>query len=444
MKQTAVLRLSDLIDAQPVSRFQVLVATLCGLIVFVDGFDAQAMGYVAQPLMEELKISRVVLGPVISAGLVGMMLGALVSGVLADRLGRKPILIGSAFVFGVGSLLTAGAASVEQLVIYRVLTGLGMGGAMPNAIALTSEYMPEKFRATSVTLMMCGFSLGAAVGGWFAAALIPTFGWRSVFVAGGAFPCVIGAASLVWLPESIRFLLATDRGSARAATLLARMSPPGARVPPVSAGVDHPSAGGIRTVYELFTDRRALSTLLIWVLYFMNLLNLYLLNNWLPTILSDAGIDRETAIMITTLFQVGGIAGAIVLGRLLDYRRSFFVLAMCFLAAAVFILLIGEVGASVPLLVLTVFFAGVGVIGGQNGSHAMTADFYPTTIRSTGVGWALGIGRIGSIVGPIIGGYLLTEGGGASHVFWSAAVPAVLTMVAAAGLHVLQPSRQVR
>jgi len=396
------------LDDGPIGRQQWLVAVMCGLIVFVDGFDAQAMGYVAPALSAALKIARPVLGPVISSGLVGMMIGALVSGALADRIGRRPVLIGCALVFGVGSLLTATAQSVQMLVLFRALTGLGMGGAMPNAIALTSEYMPKRRRGTSVTTMICGFSLGAAVGGFVAAAIIPRFGWQSVFIVGGTAPLLIAAAAFKWLPDSARF------------------------------SAVRPEAGQRRQfpVTQLFTDGRAVATLLIWVVYFMNLLNLYFLNSWLPTIMSDAGIPVSTAIRLTALFQVGGIGGALVLGMILDRFFSFWVLAACYLWAAISVFLIGAAGASTIMLGITIAFAGLGIIGGQNGGHAVTADFYPTSIRSTGVGWALGVGRIGSIAGPVLGGLLLAQGTAVRQVFWAAAIPAVIATLAAVGIAV--------
>jgi AAHS family 4-hydroxybenzoate transporter-like MFS transporter len=432
LSQAAAIDVTRFIDDQPVSRLQLQVALLCGIIVFVDGYDAQAMGYVAPALTADLGITRGVLGPVISAGLVGMMIGALVCGPLADRIGRKPILVACALTFGIGALLTATASSIEALVVFRVLTGLGMGGAMPNAIALTSEYMPQKYRATAVTTMICGFALGAAAGGWVAASLIPAFGWQSVFVVGGIFPCLVALAAMAWLPESIRFLLATGRHEARVRQLLSGIAVDGTAPAHVSTGAELEADKGF-VVAQLF-GRRTAGTVLIWTIYFMNLLNLYFLNNWLPTIMSDIGIRVETAIRVTSLFQVGGIAGAVFLGRLLDYARSFWVLAGCFFWAATWVFATGHVGASVPLLAATVFFAGIGVVGGQNASHALTAEFYPTGIRSTGVGWALGIGRIGSIIGPILGGYLLARGGGATEVFWAAAIPAVIAGSAAAGL----------
>lgn len=437
---TPAVDVRTFIDTQPVGAYQWMVTAMCGLIVFVDGFDAQAMGFVAPALTADLHVSRAVLGTVISSGLVGMMVGALLFGPLADRIGRKPVLLASTLIFAVGSLLTATANSIDALSLYRLATGLGMGGAMPNAIALTSEYMPSRYRATAVTAMMCGFSLGAAVGGFVAAELIPSFGWKSVFVAGGLVPLLIAPIAAVLLPESIRFLLGHPDGQARASAYLARITP---NVPDVVIEDKEASGSGF-VVTRLFTDGRALVTLLIWVVYFTNLLDLYFLNSWLPTIMNDSGIKAETAIRVTALFQVGGCIGAVLLGYTLDRRRTFAVVAFCFLWAAVWIVVTAEAGTSVPLLITAMLASGVGIIGGQNGSHALSSDYYPTAIRATGVGWALGIGRIGSIVGPLIGGYLLTQGGGARQVLWMACIPALVATGAAAVIAVVEKGRARR
>lgn len=418
------------IDSQPVSAYQWMVTAMCGLIVFVDGFDAQAMGFAAPALTADLNISRAVLGSVISSGLVGMMIGALAFGPLADRIGRKPVLIASTLIFGLGSLLTATAGTVNTLSAWRFITGLGMGGAMPNAIALTSEFMPSRYRATAVTAMMCGFSLGAAVGGFVAAGLIPRFGWESVFISGGAIPLVIAALAVVALPESIRFLLRKPDGQDRAAAYLERIAPGAA---PAARLFDAEPATSGSLVGGLFTDRRAIVTVLIWIVYFTNLLDLYFLNSWLPTIMNDSGIRTATAIRVTAMFQIGGSVGAILLGWLLDRRPSFNIAAICFLWAAFWIFVTAEAGASVPLLIAAMLASGVGVVGGQNASHALSSGFYPTAIRATGVGWALGIGRIGSIVGPLIGGYLLTQGGTPRQVLWAASIPALVAAGAAFG-----------
>src|SRR6267378_3890024 len=407
MKQATVLDVRQFVDEQPFSRFQLLVAVVCGALVFMDGFDAQAMGFVATSLTAQLKITRAALGQVISTGLFGMMIGALVCGPLADRFGRKPVLVACSFLFGIGSLLTATATSLQTLVFFRLFTGLGLGGAMPNAIALTSEYAPKRFRATTVMTMFTGFSIGAAVGGLVAAGLISRFGW-----------------------QSIRFLVLKAGSKERVNRYLSRISPGSGPFDELVVGADEHRSGAF-VVKQLFTEHRTKITLLLWLMFFMNLLNLYFLNSWLPTVINDNGIRVETAIIITTLFQVGGAAGALLLGRVVDRLLSFTVLAWAYLGAAASVFLIGEAGASIILLVLTVSLAGFCVIGGQTSSNALAAEFYPTALRSTGVGWALGIGRIGSIIGPSLGGALLSGGGQARQVFWAAAVPALIACAAA-------------
>jgi AAHS family 4-hydroxybenzoate transporter-like MFS transporter len=426
---------------RPIRMLRAIVMGTCGLILFFDGFDAQAMGYVAPGLAADLDIPRTMLGSAIASGLFGMLFGALAFGSLADRFGRKPVLIASAVVFGLGSLVTASVASIEALIAARIFTGLGMGGALPNAVALTAEYLPLRSRARAVTMVTCGLALGAAVGGWVAAVLISSYGWRGVFVVGGVPPMLIAIGAMVWLPESIEFLRVRQRVSFRhpreqheVETQIGSV----ASTKPVAQSSGSRSgeskAGNGFAVLQLFTDSRAGVTLLIWVIYFMSLLDLYFLTNWLPTIMSDAGMKIETAIITSSLFQFGGMAGAIVMGVALSHRRSFHVLAVCYLWAAVWVFVAGAAGPTVPLLATAVMAAGAGIIGGQSASHALCAEFYRTSMRSTGVGWALGIGRIGSIAGPLLGGYLLATGGGAQQVIWMASIPALVATIAAAVL----------
>jgi AAHS family 4-hydroxybenzoate transporter-like MFS transporter len=439
------LDVRQLIDERPLGGFQRGVAILCGAIVLLDGFDAQIMGYVAPRLREVMHLEPSAVTPLLVAGLVGMMIGALVFGPVADRIGRRPVLLICPVIFGVGSLLTATADTPDQVLVFRLLTGLGMGGAMPNAIALTAEYMPKRARATAVTTMFCGFSIGAAIVGWVAAAVMPAWGWQSVFVIGGALPVVITAVSVAWLPESIRFLLRRRPGDPRAARYLAKIAPDAPRGDLLLADE---GARGASVVSQLFVGGRRWVTLLLWVMFFANLLDLYFVNSWLPTIMKGVGIAETRAILITTLFQVGGTAGAIVVGRLIDRNLSFRVLALAYLGAALCVFLIGKSGTSTAWLIVTVFAAGLGVIGAQNGANAMAAETYPTESRSTGVGWALGIGRIGSIVGPTIGGILVGAKpgmlvGGAPRLFLYAAVPLMLAATAALAAAVLRRDRFV-
>lgn len=437
MQRAARLDIQEFLDRQPFHSFHLRLGVLCALAVLMDGFDAQAMGFVAPSLLQQWHITRVALSPILSSGLVGMLAGALLFGPLGDRLGRKRILVFCTLWFGIGSLLTSRVNSVAPMLWMRLLTGFGLGGAMPNATALTSEYMPRRLRATGVMLMFFGFSMGAAIGGFVAAGLISRYGWQAVFVVGGLLPLVTALGLLMALPESIRFLLLQGGEQQRVASLLRRVAPD-APAAASYARVEEPKAGF--PVSQLFTEGRAGTTLLLWVIFFMSLLDLYFLNSWLPTVIHDAGVPLQQAITITALFQVGGAAAAIVLGRVVDRQMSYGVLAWVYAGAAVCVFLIGVVSGALAIETTAVFAAGFCVIGGQTCSNSLAAESYPTLLRSTGVGWALGIGRIGSIVGPVLGGLLLSFDWGMRRVFLAAAAPALVAAVAAAALN-LTPRR---
>jgi AAHS family 4-hydroxybenzoate transporter-like MFS transporter len=291
---TATIDVAEFIDSQPVGRFQIRLLATCAAVLFLDGFDTQAIGFVAPALAREWGVTKVALGPVFSAGLFGLMLGALLFGPLADRVGRKKIIIVSTVAFGLGALITAFVQDVSTLIVIRFLTGLGLGGAMPNAIALTSEFNPRRRRATMVMIMFCGFSVGAALGGLLAAALIPQFGWRSVFVVGGVAPLLLAPILAVKLPESVRFLALTRGFDARVAQLLLLVNPGAVFAPATRFVVDEPKLSGI-PVKHLFTSGRTVPTLLLWVVFFMSLLDLYFLSNWLPTVLNDLGASLSQA-----------------------------------------------------------------------------------------------------------------------------------------------------
>jgi AAHS family 4-hydroxybenzoate transporter-like MFS transporter len=417
------------IDQQPVGGFQIRLLLICAAVLFLDGFDTQAIGYVAPALAKEWGLNKVILGPVFSAGLFGLMIGALLFGPLADRIGRKKIIIFSTLAFGVGTFATAFVGDVNTLLAIRFLTGLGLGGAMPNAVAMTSEFSPHRRRSTMVMIMFCGFSVGAALGGLLAAALIPHFGWRSVFIVGGAAPLLL-APILAWrLPESVRFLALSGRAPARIAELLGFINPKAVFAPATQFVVHEPALAGL-PVLHLFRDGRTLVTLLLWVVFFMSLLDLYFLSNWLPTVLNDLGASVSSAAVIGSMLQVGGVVGTFALGSIID-RFSFRALTLVYFVAVFAVGAIGQLGHSVVLVTTAIFIAGFCIVGGQIAANALAAGFYPTSVRSTGIGWALGIGRVGSIVGPLVGGALLTLKWSTAEVFMTAAIAALCAALAA-------------
>ena len=422
----------EFIDAQPVGAFQIKLLLICAAVLFLDGFDTQAIGYVAPALAKEWGLTKAALGPVFSAGLFGLMIGALTFGPLADRIGRKKIIVFSTLAFGIGTLATAFVHDVNSLLAIRFLTGLGLGGAMPNAIAMTSEFNPRRRRATMVMIMFCGFSVGAALGGFLAAWLIPQFGWRSVFVVGGIVPLLLVPVLAMRLPESVRFLVLTARAPQQVAKLLRSIGPKVALGPATRFVVHEPELAGI-PVLHLFRDGRTLVTLLLWVVFFMSLLDLYFLSNWLPTVLNDLGASVSAAAAIGSMLQVGGIVGTFALGSIID-RFSFRALALVYFIAVFAVGAIGHLGHSVVLVTLAIFVAGFCIVGGQIAANALAAAFYPTAVRATGVGWALGIGRVGSIVGPLVGGMLLSMKWSAAEVFMTASGAALCAALAAFSL----------
>jgi AAHS family 4-hydroxybenzoate transporter-like MFS transporter len=420
---------AQFIDVQPIGGFQIRLLLTCAGVLFLDGFDTQAIGFVAPALAKEWGLNKGALGPVFSAGLFGLMIGALVFGPLADRVGRRKIIIYSTLAFGIGTLVTAVVQDVNTLLAIRFLTGLGLGGAMPNAVAMTSEYSPHRRRATMVMIMFCGFSVGAALGGLLAAVLIPQYGWRSVFVVGGLAPLLLVPILALRLPESVRFLALTGRAHERVAELLGRIAPRAVFPPATQFVVHEPHLAGI-PVLHLFRDGRALVTLLLWVVFFMSLLDLYFLSNWLPTVLNDLGASVSAAAMIGSMLQVGGVVGTFALGSVID-RFSFRALALVYFIAVFAVGAIGQLGHSVIFVSFAIFAAGFCIVGGQIAANALAATFYPTSVRATGVGWALGIGRVGSIIGPLVGGALMVMRWSTGAVFLSAAGAALCAALAA-------------
>ncbi|MDP9013299.1 MAG: MFS transporter [Pseudomonadota bacterium] len=422
--------LEALIDRQSVGAPLIRLCALGALCMIMDGFDAQVIGFVAPAIVEDWKISPSALGPVFSIGLLGMVIGSLAISPLADRHGRRPVLILSVTFFGLCVLATNAVHTMRELLIMRLVTGLGLGATVPNVLALVSEFTPARHRSAAVMIMAACFTVGAAVGGYNAAWMIPAYGWRSLFVLGGAIPLLVAVSMFVWLPESAKLLALTGAASTRIKNALGKIYAQAAAGASDASFLSVKSTRAHIPVAELFRDGRLWPTILIWLLNFINLLQLYFLSNWLPTLLRSSHLTMKTAVTTGTFLQVGGLTGALVLALLTRRFRLITLLTVNFCAAAVAIFALGQTMASPAWVLLPIFAAGFCVIGGQPAISAITAEYYPTSIRSSGVGWSLGIGRIGSIAGPLVGGLFLAMNWGNGRLFLTAAIPSLIASCA--------------
>ncbi|MGI4718175.1 MAG: MFS transporter [Janthinobacterium lividum] len=429
MSAATQVDVQKLIDSSRFSGYQFLIAFLCFVIIAIDGFDTAIIGFIAPSLRTDWGLSPQQLGPLMSAGLVGLAFGSFLAGPLGDRIGRKTILVLSVLFFGIWTLASAYADSLFTLILFRFLTGLGLGGAMPNAITLTSEYSPQRIKSIVVTIMFCGFTLGSGLGGVLAAHMIPEYGWRSVLLMGGYVP--IACAFLLWflLPESVRFLVLRRPNSGKIAATLRRIVPNASLAGASFVLPEAPVASKKSPVAQLFASELRFGTLALWSAFFMSLLIVYLLTNWLPTLFKDAGFPLAKAALVAAMYQVGGTVGAIVIGWMMDRYNPYRVLGLSYLASIGFIALISFMYTD--LLVLNLAVAGVGfcVSGSQIGANALAASFYPTSNRVTGVSWALGVGRCGAILGSLMGGALLGAGLGFSAIILLLAIPGLLASV---------------
>jgi MFS transporter, AAHS family, 4-hydroxybenzoate transporter len=418
----------ELIEAQRFGRFQAgLIFWICAFM-FIEGYDMQVVGYAASEIIEAWHSGKAEFKWVFGAGLGGFMFGATLLGNLGDKIGRKRMIIAGALLFGVFTLACAFADGLKALLVFRAIAGVGLGGLIPNAIALMTEYAPARARATRVGMMFVGYTAGSALGGFIAAVLIPAYGWPSVFVVGGAVPIILAATSIFALPESVRFLMLKRGRSDLVLALLRRVRPELNLRPGTAIAIEETQERGL-PVKQLFSGGRAAMTALLWLGFSANMVTLHFLTNWLPTIVKESGVPLAHADIATALLQIGGGAGSLVVGFLLD-RTGTRALVAAFLIGAPCIVSLGRVGTDETLLMLLALVSGLCIIGSQAGINALTGTLYPTYMRSTGTGWAFGVGRIGAILGPVAGGELLASGLPNSTLFAIAAAPILISATA--------------
>lgn len=434
MSKSSSLNIREFINQHALSRNQWVLIALCFCIVAVDGMDVAIMGFVAPSIIAEWGISRPAFGAVMGAAPIGLAIGALVAGSSSDWWGRRKVLLGSVLFFGLCTLCTAHASNVTEMALWRLLTGLGLGAAMPNATTLLSEYVPEHRRSFLVAAMFTGFNLGSGVVGFIAAGLIPHWGWQSVLYVGGALPLLMLPLLYLYLPESARFMVTRGMSADRIAKVLGRVTQvPMADIQRFESG--EPAVAARQPIAVLFSQGFKLRTLTLWSTYFMGLLVIYLTTSWLPTMMKDAGMSVDRAATVTAMFQVGGTVGALLVGWLMDRFNANRIIAVGYALTAVSIWWIGQEAGNLGWLVVSVFVAGTIMNTAQSSMPALAAAYYPTSGRATGVAWMLGIGRFGGIAGSFLVAELTVRNLGFSQIFTVVAIPG---LIAAAALIIKQ------
>jgi MFS transporter, AAHS family, 4-hydroxybenzoate transporter len=411
------------LETQRLGALQLRVAVLCALVQMCDGYDLNSVAWAVPSLIHEWHLPPSTFAMAFLWSSIGIMVGALSAGPMGDRFGRRPLLLGSLTLFGIASLLSAVVGSLSALSLWRFFTGVGIGGGFSGAAALSGDYAPHRLRATMIMATFTGAPLGGFLGGQIVALLLAQWGWRMIFTLGGIFPLALVPVLVLWLPESPRFLATKKNLSPRNATLLQRLDIASAESEASDVAWENP-------ISMLFGQGYALQTVLLWIIFFCSLLNLFLFAYWMPTVLNLIGVSPAQAVSMASLRELGAIFAVLYLGLAIDRFGPERALAIHYAAGAVFIAMIALFALPNFVLCVVIFLAGMTIVGSQTGVNGACGKLYPARMRTSGIGWALGIGRLGGIVAPVLGGYLLTIGLPPTRMFLVAGLFALIAAVA--------------
>ncbi len=429
--------LAALIERRGMSRFSIWVMVWASVSMFIEGFEMQIPGYAAPVMIKALGVDKASFGAVFGAGNFGYLLGALSLSALGDRFGRRALLIAGVLIFSICTLITAMQTALLPVAVLRFLAGVGLGGAVPNAIALTAEYAPKGSRGMRITLLYVAYTIGGAGTGLLAGSMMPAWGWPIVFWVGGIVGLVLSVLLAFFLPESARYLALTQPGSAGLRDIVQRLEPGISATAPIVLAEEKP---GRVPAAALFQDGRAPITLLLWLAYITGIMALQFMTSWLPTLINGSGIAVSLAVYIGALFHVGGTFGNVAAGRLLD-KKGIIAIAAGFAVAVPVVALMGPGSAVTPMLMGLVLLAGFLIVGSVNGINAVAGTIYPSWMRASGSGWTVGIGRVGSIIGPVVGGILISLGWPIGDLFLVVCVPVAITALALAALAIIARRR---
>lgn len=426
----STLPLSQLTERSGLSALTKRVLVLCFLVMVADNYDNTAISFVMPRLIRDWHLDKLTATFIIVAGLFGLMVGSILFGWLGDVVGRKTMIIAGLVEFGLVTLATMTAQNAEQIMVLRFLAGLGIGGAVPNGVALTNEYSPRRLRVFVVAAIFAGYTLGGSGGGFVAAWLMPAHGWPVVFLIGGVLPLVLAAILAASLPESIRYLALHPRRSGEAARLARAMRPDLAITAETRIVEEQMPAAPKPVLADLFAGPRAVMTPLLWLLYIANSMAVFGMTNWLPFLIESSGLAPQRAALVATLWSIGGTVGGLFASRFVD-RFGLRAIVLFVLLGCPMVAVLGVAAQSAVLLFATMTMAGFFVVGTQNSLHGISGSIYPTRIRTNGVGWALGVAKIGSISGPFLGGVLLVRGLSVPELFIAASVPLLVALLSA-------------
>ena len=430
---------AEVIDNGQVSGQQLLVVGLCMFFNMLDGFDITAMAVVAGAVSSELNLTPDRLGWIFSFALMGMMAGAMLLAPVSDMIGRRKIIIVSVTLVGVSILLTANASTLAEFVVLRFISGVGAGAMLACQATLAAEYSPEKYRALSVAAVTSGYPLGAMFTSVAAGMIMPEYGWRGMFWFGGGLTLIMGLVAWLFIPESLKYLFERRPANAldRVNKILRKLEKETLQaLPVVSAAEASRKAGFSATMLKLLAKEHINTTLTLWTTFFLCFATLYFLLTWIPKLMEDAGYGFEVGRQAFFLFNLGGVIGIYVLGFLSTrWKLTNLIFALLFLSA---VAMVGFALApkQVDLLLIIIFTVGLLQQGGFTGLYGAAAKAYPTEIRSTGIGWAVGLGRFGAVAGPAAAGYLIAAGLDMSANFYIFAVPMAIGGLIAYRLHI--------
>jgi benzoate transport len=430
---------AEVIDDGQVSGQQLLVVGLCMFFNMLDGFDITAMAVVATAVSTELQLAADKVGLIFSFALAGMMGGAMLLAPISDIIGRRKMIILSVTLVGVSILFTATAGTLTEFIILRFISGLGAGAMLACQATLAAEYSPEKYRSLSVAAVTAGYPLGAMMTSVVAGYVMPEYGWRGMFWFGGGLTLVMGLVAWGLIPESLKYLLERrpDNALGRVNKILDKLKKDTlGQLPEVTSDRPARSKGVADNMASLLTKEHRIATLTLWTTFFLCFSTLYFLLSWIPKLMEQTGFSAETGRDAFFLFNLGAVIGIFVLGTMATHWKLSNIVSTFLFTSAIFMVVFAAAPKQLTLLLAITFLIGFLQQGGFTGLYAVAAKVYPTEIRSTGIGWAIGLGRLGAVAGPAIAGFLIAAGLNMSANYYFFAVPMAIGGLLAYRLHV--------